>query len=76
MQMSGAELETEPSSVFRTSFYKNRQEKEVLLLSPDSHSQHICANIHQTYLEIVVGAAERSLDGGARCCIEVASHGG
>lgn len=28
------------------------------------------------YLEIIVGTAECSLDGGARCCVEVASHSG
>lgn len=50
------------------------------LLSPLSVSPYLKIVTHfdgiKKYLEIIEGAVERSLNGGARCCIQVASHSG
>lgn len=59
MQMSGAELETVPSSVFRFSFWK----KKVWNCSKFLFSHHVKLDDHwRTNLKVIVGAAERRLD--------------
>lgn len=75
MQMSGAELDTVPSSVFRLSFWKKKEgsgmkcsvlsKTEILELLQVSFLQdhRVTLDDHwQTYLKVIVGAAECRLD--------------